>query len=124
MMIDTNKKDTSGESATVSLTLMAWDRFKTSNLRVEPSLLGAAHTFSHQGRSVKVSLPAAEETTDGARVKLDHWQGRNTEGQPNPADCLIEYVDVSVSLPGTQTFPSAVLEQPPHAFDMISPDEQ
>ena len=41
-----------------------------------------------------------------------------------PADYLIHSVDVSVSLPGTQTFPSAVLEQPPNAFDMISPDEQ
>lgn len=124
MMIDTDKNDPFAESATASLTLKSWDRFKTPNLRVEPNLLGAFHSFAHHGKSVKISLPTAAEADNADRVKLDHWRGRDSDGQLEPADYLIHSVDVSVSLPGTQTFPSAVLEQPPNAFDMISPDEQ
>lgn len=117
-MIDTNKKDTFGESATLALTLKSWDRFKTPNLRVDPGLLGAAHSFTHQGKSIRIALPTASEATNADRVKLDHWL------EHDPADYLIHSVDVSVSIPGTQTFPSAVLERPPNARNIIAPDEQ
>ena len=117
-MADINEENMSAANATVALTLKSWDRFKTPNLRVDPGLLGAAHSFTHQGKSIKIALPTASEATNADRVKLDHLLGRD------PADYLIHSVDVSVSIPGTQTFPSAVLERPPNARDIVALDEQ
>lgn len=123
-MSDTPEKDWAHPNPTVELTLKSWDRFKTPNLRVEPSLLGAAHSFTHQGKSFKVSLPMASEATNSEKVTLDHWRGRDGDGQFEPMDYLIHSVDVSVSLPGLYTLPSVVLEQSANAFNTISAGEQ
>lgn len=123
-MADINEENMSAANATVALTLKSWDRFQTPNLRVDPSLLAAAHSFTHQGKSIKIALPATSEMTYGDRVEVESWQGRDADEQMIPANYLIHSVDVSVSLSGLHTLPSAVLEQPANAFDIISPHAQ
>lgn len=99
-MSHTPEKDSIDRNATVSLTLKSWDRFNTPNLRVAPSLLGAAHSFTHQAKSIKISFPASSEAADAKRVKVDQRRGQNGDAEKEPADYLIHSVDVSVSLPG------------------------
>lgn len=123
-MTDKSEENPADADDTVTLALKSWDRFKTPNLRMDPGLLGASHSFTHQGTSIKISLPTAAEANNADRIKLDHWRGRDGDGQLEPADYLIHSVDVSGFLPGMTTFPSAVLEQPPNAFDIIALDEQ
>lgn len=123
-MSETPEKDFAHPNTTVSLTLKSWGRFKTPNLRVDPGLLGACHSFAYKGKSIKISLPIASEVANADRIKLDHWREREGDRQLEPMDYLIHSVDVSVAIPGLHILPTAVLEQPANAFDIISPDEQ
>lgn len=119
-MHDTNKKYLPDTNGKVALTLQSWGRYETPNLRVDPGLLGAAHSFDHEGTAIKVSLPNASEATDNDRVTLDHWRGKAGDGQLEPMDYLIHSVDVSGSIPGLHTLPSAVLVQPTNLADVIA----
>lgn len=123
-MPDIPEKHLADANVTVSLALKSWNRFKTPNLRVDPGLLGADHSFTHQGKSLKISLPATSEAADAKRVEVDYWRGRGGDTEKEPAGYLIHSVDVSVSLQGLHTLPSAVLDQPANASDTLAPDQQ
>jgi len=123
-MDGTDKKDLFAAQTTVSLALESWDRFKTPIFRVEPNLLGAVHSFTYQGRTIDITLPTISEAANIARVKLDHWRDQDGNGQVEPLDYLIHSVDVSVSLPDVHLFPSAILELPPNAVEVVTPEEQ
>ena len=123
-MSETHEKESMDRNTTVLLALKSWDRFKTPNFRVDPGLLGAFHSFVHQGRQVKVSLPQESEVNNTDRVKVDCWRGGDREGEMEPLNYLIHSVDVSGVLPGETVFPSAVLAQPANALDLFTPEEQ
>ena len=124
MMHETPEKNLVHPDAKVALKLQSWSRYKTPNLRVDASLLGAAHSFTHQERTIKVSLPALLEATNAERVTLDHWRGGDGDGQLIPLDYLIHSVDVSVSIPGRHALPSAVREPPVNACESVTEKEQ
>ena len=86
MMHETPEKNLVYPDAKVALKLQSWSRYKTPNLRVDASLLGAAHSFTHQERTIKISLPALSEASDAERVTLDHWRGGDGDGQLIPLD--------------------------------------
>ena len=124
MMHETPEKNLVHPDAKVALKLQSGSRYKTPNLRVDASLLGAAHSFTHQERTIKISLPALSEASDAERVTLDHWRGGDGDGQLIPLDYLIHSVDVSVSLPELHTLPSAVLDRPINAYEVVTEEEQ
>ena len=124
MMHETPEKNLVHPDAKVALKLQSWSRYKTPNLRVDANLLGAAHSFTHQERTIKVSLPALLEATNAERVTLDHWRGGDGDGRDIPLDYLIHSVDVSASLPDLHTLPSDVLNRPINAYQIVTEEEQ
>ena len=107
---------------------VAWNRFHTRFLAVDPTLLGKTHSFKYLQHSVKLTVPSADTAKllaeqhapprDGARVELLAWR---KQGRKNvPTIVAIADVDLLIEIPQSIRVHAQMLVRPPNAYDLLS----
>lgn len=110
--------------ADIPVELEGWTAFHTPNLSIEPSLVGARHRFSFEGCTVTVGLPNAPrpDLDDQETISFSSW--REVDGKKVPLMYSIGEVQVTVSIAGSHSLPSEMLDRPPNAFDLLVESRQ
>lgn len=111
------------QNATVDVHTKVCRRFALDRLHISPNLVGAAHQFVFEEKSVTIRLPSLESATvpiDQRRIALVRWQ---TKGNV-PVEYQVSDVEVEIAVEESVNIPAAMLERPPNQFELLQPKEQ
>ena len=105
----------------------SWNRFLTRNLAVKPEVLGCEHCFSFDNIPVSIKIPNIEQVkTDKINLKGGYGVasvGTRRAADNEPLEFYIHMVDVEVSIPGTLSIPSELLNRPPNTPEVLKLDK-
>ena len=104
--------------------LESWNRFKTWNFSVRPSLMGGSTTFGHCGSTITIKIPTLEHV--GKQFDEDalaFCTTRNAKTE-EPLSFHIRAVDVITTCPSEVDLPSTILERQPKAIDLLDASTQ
>jgi hypothetical protein len=102
----------------------SWNRFLTTYLAVEPTILGSDHRFSFEDTTVSIRIPSIEQVDRGQGYdEVASVRARRTVDN-ELLEIEIHKVDVEVIMPAIVLVPSEVLDRPPNAYELFSDEER
>ncbi|KAF5435933.1 hypothetical protein C5S35_09820 [Candidatus Methanophagaceae archaeon] len=101
----------------------SWNRFLTRNLVVKPEVLGCEHRFSFENRTVSIKIPSSNQVDSGQGYDKVASVAARRAVDDEPFEFYIHKVDVEVSIPGTFSIPSELLNRPPNTPEVLELDK-
>jgi hypothetical protein len=100
--------------------------FHTTNLAIEPALLGNKHEFSFQGKKVVIQLPNLQSVSRSRGDDTSATWGyyRVIDGKDTPQQIKIHEIIVRVQLIERINVAPEMMTRPPNAFELMSEAEQ
>jgi hypothetical protein len=117
---------TDGARQLISIEACSHQGFPITNLTIHSELVGATHSFEHQGKRVHVSVPSPFSRIQTRRENREqiyagsYWVGE----EHNPLEYLVGLVHVRVEAGEPLNIPGAALEHPPIRLELFKESEQ